>query len=119
MSENTLTTLRIIVCIGAIAGFFSIRKDYITSIKEKNVALKAEAAVEFISLIAILVSLMLGDIAMHIGNKECAKLEAALQAGNLYYNGEQIPAKSMTPNQIYSCFSYSIVDGDVYVYTKY
>lgn len=53
-----------------------------------------------------------------IKNDEIIKIETALQTGELYYNNEQIPADRMTPDQIYSDFSYSIVDGNVYVYTK-
>lgn len=88
---------------------------------------KCEAVTSTIGVHIILFSLPVAALTLNISNaKETAKIqlkeiqaiEDILETGNLYYNGKQISADDMTPEQIYSDFSYTITEDSVHVYTK-
>ncbi|MCB7319942.1 hypothetical protein [Lacrimispora sp. 210928-DFI.3.58] len=60
----------------------------------------------------------LNKVSMETRIHEIEKIEATLETGNLYYNGKQILADDMTPEQIYSDFSYAITEDGVHVYAR-
>lgn len=120
--NNDSIRLLIIICIVAIVLFFLMIRDYYIGRKNDDIALQKVAIINLSFFLFCMLILFLSayiDIRKKdIKNDEIIKIETALQTGELYYNNEQIPADRMTPDQIYSDFSYSIVDGNVYVYTK-
>lgn len=67
-------------------------------------------------MIAVLVNFT--KVSMETRIHEIEKIEATLETGNLYYNGKQISADDMTPEQIYSDFSYAITEDGVHVYAR-
>lgn len=71
-----------------------------------------------IHVFVIAALIRLNKVSMEARIYEIEKIEATLETGSLYYNGKQIPADDMTPEQIYSDFSYAITEDGVHVYAR-
>ena len=99
-------------------GLYQLHKAE-TAFGELEHSLNGMWAVVFAFMLFVIAALVhLNKVSMETRIHEIEKIEATLETGNLYYNGKQILADDMTPEQIYSDFSYAITEDGVHVYAR-